>query len=750
MFTINIFHKKFSYFILAVLSLLLIASISFGSVSSPESATGGEKSHDSSSLAGLQNSRSGESASQSNRTGFLTNIIRTFFNGSLIEQTNGTNDDPVSSPESIFIVNNNGDTNDALLSDNMCADSAGNCTLRAAIQQANATAGTDEIRFEFDLANPTTIQLSLPGGLLISEPVTMNGPGARLLIIKGYTGTNTGVFRITYAATTATIISGLTVSDSEGHGINNGARLNLSDAVVRDNFVGIYNTGRININRLLVNNNTSGGIYIGSASVVNVSNTTITNNSSPEHGGGIHTLSADVTLNNVTISNNTAVTSGGGIYYSGQNPGIYVRNTIIAGNTAPAATGPDIYSFNNATGAIFTSRGNNLIGKSSVNAGFVNNVNSDKVGTNAAPINAMLGPLQNNGGQIDTKALLTGSPAKDAGNICVVSMGCGQNNPIDFLTTDQRGTSSPRFYESGVDMGAFETFYAVPTITSLSPNNWGTGRGSFELVVNGTNFVTDSVVKWNGQNRVTTFVSNTQIKAQILAADAATAGQFPVTVANPQPSASPSDPVNFTVADCSLTLNPMSQNFAAAGATGTLAVTTPNGCTWSPISTAPWITITAVNPTTARGPGTITFSVAANTGAARNGSIIVNGVTFIVTQNSGCTYTLSSSSYNAPVGGGTSSVNITTASGCGWTAISSVPWITVSNPSGTGNGTINFSVTANTGSARNGTITVAGQVFTINQATGCVYTISPTTSSPPSAGGTDGFSITTGAGCAWT
>ena len=152
MFTINIFHKKFSYFILAFLSLLLIVTISFGSVSSPESAAGGEKSHDSSSLVDLKNSRSDEIVTQPNRTGFLANIIRTFFNGSVIEQTNTTNDDPVSSPESVFIVNNNGDTNDALLSDNICADSAGNCTLRAAIQQANATAGTDEIRFDFDLA----------------------------------------------------------------------------------------------------------------------------------------------------------------------------------------------------------------------------------------------------------------------------------------------------------------------------------------------------------------------------------------------------------------------------------------------------------------------------------------------------------------------------------------------------------------------------------------------------------------------
>jgi hypothetical protein len=79
------------------------------------------------------------------------------------------------------------------------------------------------------------------------------------------------------------------------------------------------------------------------------------------------------------------------------------------------------------------------------------------------------------------------------------------------LSTDQRGTDFPRIYDgnadgtAAVDIGAFEAFYPMASISSFVPNNWGTGRGAFELVINGTNFVAGSQVKWNGQNRVTTF-----------------------------------------------------------------------------------------------------------------------------------------------------------------------------------------------------------------------------------------------------
>jgi thermitase len=72
-----------------------------------------------------------------------------------------------------------------------------------------------------------------------------------------------------------------------------------------------------------------------------------------------------------------------------------------------------------------------------------------------------------------------------------------------------------------------------PVITSLSPSSAVPGGTAFTLTVNGVNFENGAVVRWNGTNRVTTFVSNTQLTAAILAADIASAGTATVTVFNP-------------------------------------------------------------------------------------------------------------------------------------------------------------------------------------------------------------------------
>jgi hypothetical protein len=82
-----------------------------------------------------------------------------------------------------------------------------------------------------------------------------------------------------------------------------------------------------------------------------------------------------------------------------------------------------------------------------------------------------------------------------------------------------------------------------------------------------------------------------------------------------------------------------------------------------------------------------------------------------------CTYTISPTTASVSAAGGTGAVTVTAASGCSWTALSNVSWITVtSGSSGSGNGTVGYSVAANaTGSARTGTMTIAGQTFTVAQ-----------------------------------
>jgi hypothetical protein len=83
-----------------------------------------------------------------------------------------------------------------------------------------------------------------------------------------------------------------------------------------------------------------------------------------------------------------------------------------------------------------------------------------------------------------------------------------------------------------------------------------------------------------------------------------------------------------------------------------------------------------------------------------------------------CSFTLSPTAQTFDAAAGTGSVSVQASGGCFWTAASNVTWITViSGASGTGNGTVVFQVQPNiTGQARTGTLTIAGQTFTVSQA----------------------------------
>jgi hypothetical protein len=67
--------------------------------------------------------------------------------------------------------------------------------------------------------------------------------------------------------------------------------------------------------------------------------------------------------------------------------------------------------------------------------------------------------------------------------------------------------------------------------------------------------------------------------------------------------------------------------------------------------------------------------------------------------------------------GGTFTATVTAASGCSWTATESLSWVSItSGASGTGNGTVTYSVTANTGTtSRNGNLTIAGRTLAVTQ-----------------------------------
>lgn len=93
----------------------------------------------------------------------------------------------------------------------------------------------------------------------------------------------------------------------------------------------------------------------------------------------------------------------------------------------------------------------------------------------------------------------------------------------------------------------------VASISNLNPSNVIEGNGALTLTLTGSEFRPNSVVRWGGSDRPTTYVSPTQLTAQITAADVAWAGsgimslRVPVTVFNPSPGGGLSSPRDFQV-----------------------------------------------------------------------------------------------------------------------------------------------------------------------------------------------------------
>ncbi|MEK7409400.1 MAG: S8 family serine peptidase [Acidobacteriota bacterium] len=117
--------------------------------------------------------------------------------------------------------------------------------------------------------------------------------------------------------------------------------------------------------------------------------------------------------------------------------------------------------------------------------------------------------------------------------------------------------------------------------------------------------------------------------------------------------------------------------------------------------------------------GSGSFGLRADLGSLSYGERFAVSKVFTV-QLSGpqaCTFSLNPTSRTLSSSPGTGTVTVTTASGCAWSAVSNASWITVtSGASGTGSGTVGYSVAANPATtSRTGTLTIAGQTFTVTQ-----------------------------------
>ncbi len=347
-----------------------------------------------------------------------------------------------------FTVDSIDDVADSSPGDNSCNDGSNNCTLRAAIQEANALGGSHTINlsaFTYTLTRSGIDDTAQDGDLDITSTITITGAGARSTIIDGNGSVIADrVFHIhgSGGATISSVkIQNGNISGSFGGGISNLGTLTLDSVTIDRNVAeldggGVYSSGTLTITKSTFSGNETtaghgGGLANYGAGGPSVQDSTFSGNTASAAGslgGGIYNgPAAGLTLTNVTLSNNTADSGGSGLYNNGTAT---LKNTLLAGNTT-----------DNCGGSI-SSIGNNL--DSADTCGFA-------AAGDLSNTNLVLVALANNGGPTDTHALTAGSVAIDAGD----SGACSAE--------DQRGV--PRSGTS-CDIGAYE--WTPPVDLSIS------------------------------------------------------------------------------------------------------------------------------------------------------------------------------------------------------------------------------------------------------------------------------------------
>jgi hypothetical protein len=363
------------------------------------------------------------------------------------------------------------------------------CTLLEAVNAANANSDANTITFAPGVTG--TIRNSLPAGLMILHPVTIFGPGARVVTVDGKK-----VARLLNIAKDAgdVNISGLTftqgksAANESGGACYNRAKLTLSDCDLSSSFSSvhggaIYNDGSNGTATLSLVNCTvfgnagesSGGAIFNAAyngsTTTTLTNCTFAGNSVEQYGGAIYndgtsSGNASLTITNCTFDQNEADLGASGIYNDAKNPSttgtasVILRNTLFLQGAAGANLVNDTAP---GGGGTITSQGSNLssddagAGNSGTGPGGFLNSPGDIRNTDPKLDNV----LKDNGGKTDTVALLVGSPAINAGKDALAP------------PADQRG-----YLRIGVsDIGAFEFGGTSPSPTptaTATPTATGT------------------------------------------------------------------------------------------------------------------------------------------------------------------------------------------------------------------------------------------------------------------------------------
>jgi hypothetical protein len=200
---------------------------------------------------------------------------------------------------------------------------------------------------------------------------------------------------------------------------------------------------------------------------------------------------------------------------------------------------------------------------------------------------------------------------------------------------------------------------------------------------------------------------------------------------------------------CSYSLSSTTTSFSAAGGNGSIGVTAPAGCQWTPVSSATWLALGEARS----GSGTLTFTVAPNSStSSRSATVTFGSASISVTQAAvACTYSVSATGTAFSAAGGTGKISVTAASGCAWTPVSSAPWV-VTGDDRVGTASAGFTVAANSSSlSRSASIDVAGEKVSITQSgAACSVSVSSSTKTFSSSGGNGSVNVSAAEGCSWT
>jgi CSLREA domain-containing protein len=216
----------------------------------------------------------------------------------------------------VFTVDTTLDVVDVNPGDGECATGAGTCSLRAAVQEANALAGADIIRVPWGTYNLTIFgaaeDLAGSGDLDIAGPVTIEGDAD---------------------APGMTVIDG-NANDRVLHLLETAGNVSISGVTIRGGFT----------------EEDGGGVYSLSGGTVDLDSVIVTGNSTASDGGGIHTTTGTLLVRNGSVVSNNQARNGGGVFNGGElsiagvPSNALVSDSTITGNTAVEGGGGGIWN----------------------------------------------------------------------------------------------------------------------------------------------------------------------------------------------------------------------------------------------------------------------------------------------------------------------------------------------------------------------------------------------------------------------